>query len=185
MNRNSVTRRIVSDPELFALYGEQGERDVVLPPGPLETSLRTMQDAPDVVTDEENRKMVEKTEKLIHQGLRKVGVSGDTIKKIQTLRDLNIMGGQIIAQSLSDVYQLYYIDIMNIPQRRKEIKDQFLDNKGCTGMEKMFWQRADAELLEMMGKGLDRFLSGTQAMLAMERGKKKAGQKLERGTPGW
>lgn len=184
LNKSSVLERIARIPELAALYGNRSE-DADLPPAPdvLDVQLREPGDAPDSITDQQKKdaEMVKQTERLIHEGLEKVGVPKETLDKIRTLRGLNVSGGMVIAQSVSDIYQLYYIELMCIPARRAEIRRKYLEDEPpkdgetkavLTPMERMFWQKADTELFEQMGKGLDRFISGTQVLLAMERGRK-------------
>lgn len=190
---HQVFDRIRRHPELNAVYGNRGPTgDAPVPPTELEVQLRGINGEPDIAAQQRaDAEMVKRTERLIHEGLEKVGVPKATLDKIRTLRGIEVTGGQIIAQSVSDIYQLYYIELMSIPARREEIKRRYLDepapesgeNKApLSPMEKMFWQRADTELFEQMGKGLDRFISGTQVLLAMQRGKIKP---LDKKRPGF
>jgi hypothetical protein len=174
--RSSVTRRILSDPELFALYGEQGEEAVVKPPTDRDTLLRSPKDIPEPAQDPKLGEMVIVTEKLIRGGLEKLGVPKSTIEKLRNFDGLGVNAGKFLAQSLQDTHQIYYLNLLKLDAMVEDIDRRYLAadaTEAPDGMTRMFWQRARTEMVDQLGKGYDRMLSGTQAMVAMMKGAEK------------
>jgi hypothetical protein len=95
-----------------------------------------------------------------------------------------------LAQSLQDTHQIYFVNLLKLDAMAEEIKRRYLDDteearKACDPLQRMFWQRAYNEIVDQLGKGYDRMLSGTQAMVAMMKAKKKDAPGSARAKPGW
>ncbi len=187
MTPKSVRRRIESSPELRAIYGERGENDMVRPPTEAQTMLRSREEHPLVVVDVAAAAVVRETEKLIHAGLENVGVPKETIETLRRLHGLAVTGGEFLAQSVWDIQDLYSIELYKIPSRLEWIRVNYLEKADIPVMERMFWQRASNELLEIMGKGKDRMIAGAEAISAMLKGQDGKGGENgpEHTKPGW
>lgn len=191
IDESTVRERVARIPELRALYGNRSE-DATVPAPPSEgaTMLRNPSQLPVAVPAADLGQMVEVTEKLLRGGLEQLGVPKATIAKLRDLSALRIDAGAMLAVSLQDTHQLYYLQLLSLQARADEIKarylseDQEVDAEGkktpsIDPMARMFWQRAHTEIIEQLGKGYDRMLAGTQAMVTMMkagRDKNKAGE---------
>lgn len=190
---SSVRDRVGRIPELKALYGHRGENSEP-PPPPNEgaTLLRT----PDLISAPipaaDLGQMVAVTEKLLNGGFERLGVPAATITKLRDLSALRIDAGAMLAVSLQDTHQLYFLQLLALQARADEIKRLYLSEEvpdpdrklpQIDPMARMFWQRAHTEIVEQLGKGYDRMMAGTQAMVAMMKGsgKKPAPAKTEAG----
>lgn len=185
LNRKSVTARIASDPELCVIWGTQEEKQALKPPSETVTMMRSRESTQLVVGDQAIVGVIRETEKLIHEGLQNVGVPKDTIDTLRKLHGVAVTGGEFLAQSVWDIQDLYSIELYKIPSRLEWIRTKYLENEELPVMERMFWQRAYNELLEIMGKGKDRMIAGAEAISAMlkasQDGKSVSGVK----KPGW
>lgn len=192
LSKGRVIDRINRTPQLFALYGLKSNRidlGMIKPPADAETLIRNPGEivAP---TDGQLVNMVVETEKVIRDGLEKVGVSKTAIARLKSFDGLNIKAGQFLVQSLQDIKNLYYVNLIGLDEMAQGIKTRYLDvnaTETTTPMERMFWQRAYNEIVDQLGKGFDRMLSGTQAMVAIQ--KAQSGDKGRGGgakaKPGW
>lgn len=185
LNHKTVRERVARIPELVALYSNRTE-DAIVPPAPTEavTLLRSPDQLPVPIMAADLGQMVQVTEKLLGGGLEKLGVPAATIAKLRNLSELRIDAGAMLAVSLQDTHQLYYLQLLALQARADEIKALYLSEdkeRNPDGTEKptidpmarMFWQRAHTEIVEQLGKGYDRMMAGTQAMVAMLAGKNK------------
>lgn len=182
LDEKSVRERVDRIPETRALYGQRSADAVVdPPPGEGATLLRTTAKIPATIPDADLGQMVQVTEKLLGGGLEKLGVPKATIDKLRNLSALRIDAGAMLAVSLQDTHQLYYLQLLGLQARADEIKRLYLSEDlekadGKTAkidpMARMFWQRAHTEIVEQLGKGYDRMMAGTQAMVAMLKPKK-------------
>lgn len=139
--------------------------------------------------------MVQTTERLLNGGFDAVGVPKETIQKLRDLSNLRIDPGAMLAISLTDTHQLYYLQLLTLAARADQIYKVYLDansatyDKEITPLDRMFWQRAHTEIVEQLGKGFDRMMTGSQAMIAMLGNKKNGnGAPEERkvnGGAGW
>lgn len=191
---STVRARVSRIPELFALYGNRSEdADVPPPPTPGKTMTRTPGEIPATVPAADLGQMVEVTEKLLSGGLEKLGVPASTITKLRDLSQLRIDAGAMLAVSLQDTHQLYYLQLLSLAARADEIRVYYLDPesekylKDLDPMARMFWQRAHTEIVDQLGKGYDRMMAGTQAWMAMLKGKHGKNQPKEAEKPdaGW
>ncbi len=193
LDHTSVRTRVMKIPELAALYGQRADNaDLPTPPTEGGTMLRSPADLVVPIASADLGQMVRVTEKLLApEGLARLGVPAATLAKLRDLRALNIDFGGFLAVSLQDTHQLYYLQLLGLQARADEIKTLYLsegkkDCTACTPMERMFWQRAHTEIIEQLGKGWDRMMAGTQAMVAMERAKGEKNRPQARATEaGW
>ncbi len=183
-------------PELMALHGNRGEDSTVpAPPTEGDTLLRGPGQLTAPIPAADLGQMVQVTEKLLGGGLKQLGVPEATIAKLRDLSALRIDAGAMLAVSLQDTHQLYYLQLLTLQARADEIKRLYLseetpDAKGerpvIDPMARMFWQRAHTEIVEQLGKGYDRMMAGTQAMVAMLKGgKDKNRPQTTRSDAGW
>lgn len=196
-----VKARIDRIPELKAYQLNNQKKDwpceAVIPPPPTEaeTLLRTPNQIVPTIASVDLGQMVAVTEKLLGGGLKKLGVPEATITKLRNLSSLRIDAGAMLAVSLQDTHQLYFLQLLALQARADEIKrlylseDEEVDEAGkpmqrVEPMTRMFWQRAHTEIVEQLGKGYDRMMAGTQAMVAMMRAKGK-GPQAPKSEAGW
>jgi hypothetical protein len=180
-------------PELKALYSNRSEDSIVPPPpGEATTLLRTPEQIPVPIVAADLGQMVQVTEKLLGGGLEKLGVPAATITKLRDLSALRIDAGAMLAVSLQDTHQLYYLQLLSLTARADEIRAYYLDptsekyEKNLDPMARMFWQRAHTEIVEQLGKGYDRMMAGTQAMVLMLKpGKDKDKPAAGQSDAGW
>lgn len=196
LDESSVRARVERSPELNALYGNRSDNAVV-PPAPSEgeTLLRTPNQLGAPIPAADLGQMVKVTEKLLGGGLEKLGVPAATITKLRDLSAMRIDAGAMLAVSLQDTHQLYYLQLLTLQARADEIKRLYLseevpdpENKqpAVDPMARMFWQRAHTEIVEQLGKGYDRMMAGTVAMVAMLKPKNnKNTPPSEQGDAGW
>lgn len=193
---SAVGRRARRIPELVALYKLRGIDDPLPePPTEATTMLRSPSKTPLPIPAADLGQMVKVTEKLLGPGgLKKLGVPEATLAKLRDLRALNIDFGGFLAVSLQDTHQLYYLQLLGLQARADEIKRLYLseeepDPEGkrpvVDPLQRMFWQRAHTEIVEQLGKGWDRMMAGTQAMVAMERGKGNKEKTEKPADVGW
>lgn len=173
----SVRGRIKNDPELMALRPHPDDADTPTAPNIGDTLLRDPKEIPIPISDPQLGSMVIKTETvLLKHGLAKLGVSDKTIAKLKTFDGLNIGAGQVLAQSLQQTHQLYYLRLLQLDQDMDDIKRRYLNEnptEETNPMERMFWQKAYNEMVDQYRKGYLTMLSGTQAMVAMMKGQNK------------
>lgn len=188
-----MRERVARIPELYALHGKRSE-DAEVPPPPTEgkTLLRDPSTLPVPVAGADLGQMVQVTEKLLGGGLQKLGVPEATIAKLRDLSALRIDAGAMLAVSLQDTHQLYYLQLLSLQARADEIRKRYLsedteteDSPKMDPMARMFWQRAHTEIVEQLGKGYDRMMAGTTAMVAMLKAGKEKGTPVEKTAPAW
>lgn len=181
-DRKTIYERAMKIPELFALYSNRGTNSPLPePPTEATTMLRSPGQLPMPIPAADLGQMVRVTEKLLSpEGLARLGVPVATLTKLRDLRSLNIDFGGFLAVSLQDTHQLYYLQLLGLQARADEIKRLYLSEEepdpegkrpAVDPLQRMFWQRAHTEIVEQLGKGWDRMMAGTQAMVAMEQAK--------------
>lgn len=188
MDKSGVAQRIKRDPHLSALYANRHEGQEPTAPTAADAMLRTQADLPTEVAAPDLGNMVEVTEKLLDKGgLLKLGVPESTVKKLRDLRKLQIDAGAFLAVSLQGTHQLYYLQLLALQARADEIYERYLKDEATPmePMERMFWQRAHTEIVEQLGKGYDRMLGGTQAMILMLKSQKNGAPAPMKSVVGW
>lgn len=191
IDRSGLHKRIKNKPHLYAIWGEHGSGKDIPVPTEATTLMRKPVDLPVVPTDPMLGKMVIQTEKLIRDGLINVGVPQSTIDRLKAFDGLAVGAGAFLAQSLQDTHQIYYVNLLKLDEMAADIKRRYLDEdateKPDDMMARMFWQRAYNEIVEQLGKGHDRMLAGTQAMVAMMKAREggKSAAKGPKPQPGF
>lgn len=188
--KRNVLARIKQTPELNALYPGATETDMPVAPSESATMLRTPAQLPVAVAAADLGQMVQATEKLLARGgLKKLGVPEATIAKLRDLRGLNIDFGAFLAVSLQDTHQLYYLRLMKLDAMLDEIDKRYLainaTEQGITIDQRMTWQRTYNEGVAMFAQGWRNMMAGTEAMVAMERGKEKNKKGTETAAADW
>lgn len=175
MAHKSVRERIRNQPHLEALLADR-RREVQQPPKAAQVLTRVPtpepgeaapKERPIRITKEAMAGVVRETEMLIHKGLENFGVPVETLRELRSLHGVQVSTGEFLAQSVMDIQDLYSIELYKIPARLKHIEETYLKNEALPVMEKMFWQKAHTELLEQLGKGKDRMMSGAEAIAEM------------------
>lgn len=190
-DKSSLTKRVKRTPHLYALHGERTSGEEITPPTPGTTLLRSPDEIPVAPSDPQLGTMVIQTEKLIRDGLEKIGVPATTIARLKAFDGLAVGAGAFLAQSLQDTHQIYYVNLLKLDEMAADIKRRYLDpgaTEGLADLERMFWQRAYNEIVDQLGKGYDRMLSGTQAMVAMmkaQRDRQDGNGKMPKSKPGF
>lgn len=172
MDRKALFRRIAKDPELKALYGHQSQDSEVPEMSAMSTMLRTPSDIP--MRQDENRELAENLMKqdreLLRAGLQAAGIKPETIQKIRSLDGLARNTAAFLSVSIDFTHRLNIFSQAALLEEMLYIRDNHLRAEGMDPMVKVMWQRAFNEIGEMLGKGHDRALNATQAMMAIAKG---------------
>lgn len=189
MSRTALRERIDRNPQLFALYGHQGEDAEIAEETETGTMLRTPADLP--ATQPENRELAETLMKqdreLLRSGLQAAGIKPETIARIRSLDGLARNTGAFLSVSMDFTHRLHIFSQAALFEEMEYIRKNHLRADKMDPMVKVMWQRAFNEIADMLGKGYDRTLAGTQAMMAImsKSGGEKPGAGATKGKPGW
>lgn len=172
MDTKSLFRRINNDPELKALYGNQGQNAEVAELNPLNTMLRNPQDLPpqQPVDREFAENLLKQDREMLRMGLQSAGIKPETIEKIRSLDGLARNTAAFLSVSIDFTHRLNIFSQAALLEEMMYIRDTHLRAEGMDPMVKVMWQRAFNEIGEMLGKGHDRALNATQAMMAIAKG---------------
>lgn len=172
MDVKSLHRRINTDPQLFALYGSQSQDAEVPEANALSTMIRSPADIP--MRQDENRALAEELMKqdreLLRSGLLAAGIKEETIRKIRSLDGLARNTAAFLSVSIDFTHRLNIFSQAALLEEMEYIRTTHLRNENMDPMVKVMWQRAFNEIAEMLGKGHDRALNATQAMMAIAKG---------------
>ena len=189
IDRSNLTARIRRTPHLYALYGAQAEGKTVPVVSTEEAMLRSADDIPVALNNENLGRMVMETEKIIRQRQLDAGISESTLKKLRSFDALNLGAGAILSQSLKDTHAILYDQLLSLDARADEIKARYLNENATVKvdeMTRMFWQRAHAEIIKEIRQGYDTLMSGTQAMAALIRGRSSGNPTgAQKAKPAW
>ena len=189
LDRSTVTKRIKRNKHLYALYGAQAEGKAVPVVSTEEVMLRSADDIPVALNNENLGRMVLETEKIIRQRQLESGVPESTLKKLRSFDALNLGAGAIISQSLKDTHAILYDQLMSLDARADDIKTRYLNHDATVKvdeMTRMFWQRAHSEIIKEIRQGYETLMSGTQAMAALIRGKSNGNPTgAQKAKPAW
>lgn len=172
MDEKSLRRRITNDPQLFALYGAQSQDAEVPEKNQVNTMVRTPDQIP--MKMEENRALAEELMKqdreLLRSGLLAAGISPATIAKIRSLDGMARNTAAFLSVSIDFTHRLNIFAQASLAEELIYIRENHLRSEKMDPMVKVMWQRAYNEIAEMLGKGHDRALNATQAMMAIAKG---------------
>lgn len=144
--------------------------------------------------DAELAELIRKQEfDLMREGLKKAGIKEETLQKLSVLDGLAPNSGRFLVASLDLSHKMMVYSNIQLMEQADFIKTKYLEDE-TLGMEyKIEWQKAFNEICDILGKGYDRTLAGTQAMAKImagqedkegKGGKRKPGfSPLKRATP--
>ncbi|MCW5549987.1 MAG: hypothetical protein KIT44_13570 [Opitutaceae bacterium] len=114
---------------------------------------------------------------LLRGGLQKAGISDDTLNKLKIFDEFAVHSGEFLVASLDLTHRMMVYNTVALFERAEYIKKNYLENELLDDEIKVQWQECYNEICDIIGKGYDRTLNGTQAMARMigggDDGKKK------------
>lgn len=188
-----VQRRIERTPKLYALYGAMAEGAEIMAPTEIETVNRSRADLPPAeITDSQRaEQLMQQDRQMLRDGLGAAGIKPETIEKMKSLDGLARNAGAFLSVSLDYTHRLHIYATAALFEEMIYIRDTYL-RPGEDGKPKhdpmvmVFWQRAYNEIADLLGKGYDRTLAGSQAMVMMMKGRNKPGNgELPNAKPKW
>ena len=176
VSETTVEYHISHDPRLKALYAPpKGLAEVQV--GEVEAMTRGRSDAPPAFapTRQEGDSVLAdvvqiQDEELIIQGLKKVGISDEMVEKLRNISALGPTAGRFMASSLALTHKLMVVQTIELKVEADYIREHYLRNENLSAEERSYWQKSFNEIADLIGKGFDRTLAGTQALIAMQRG---------------
>lgn len=176
VSETTVEYHISHDPRLRALYAPpKGLAEVQV--GEVEAMTRGRSDAPPAFapTRQEGDSVLAdvvqiQDEELIIQGLKKVGISDEMVEKLRNISALGPTAGRFMASSLALTHKLMVVQTIELKVEADYIREHYLRNENLSAEERSYWQKSFNEIADLIGKGFDRTLAGTQALIAMQRG---------------
>ena len=186
---NTLQQRIDRDPRLAALMSEFRKVETVQVTE-LESMTRSQTDIPPPVAfapapvagDAMLAEMVRKQDdELVIKGLEKVGIGSAMLDKLRNISALGSSPGQFMATSLGLTHKLMVVQTIELAEEAEYIKANYLRNGDLTCEERSYWQKCYNEIADLIGKGFDRTLAGTQALIAMQRGAAGVQKKMKPG----
>lgn len=156
--------------------------DRVTAPDELEAELRKPSDFK--LINKEKDELAELVRKqdfdLMRGGLAKAGIKEETLEKLKVLDGLAVNSGRFLVASLDLSHKMLMYSNISLMEQADYIKKTYLED-ATLGMEyKIEWQKAYNEICDIIGKGYDRVLAGTQAMAKIMAGQgdeKQGGKK--------
>ena len=120
---------------------------------------------------------------LMRSGLGKAGVGQETLDMLRTLDDFAPSSGRYLVATLDLSHKMMSLLNVKLMEEALHIQTAYLHNERCPPGEKIEWQKAFNEICELLGRGYDRNLTGTNTLakiMAQKRGqdggsKRKAG----------
>ena len=172
----TIQHHIDNDPRLQALFAPP-DKVVAAQVGDVEAMTRgrsgstpAFAQAP-LVGDAAMAEVVQiQDEELIIHGLKKVGIDDAMITKLRNISALGPTAGRFMASSLALTHKLMVVQTIELKQEADYIREHYLRDANLSAEEKSYWQKCYNEIADLIGKGFDRTLAGTQALIAMQRG---------------
>lgn len=137
----------------------------------------------ELVTDQDN--------KILADGLKRLGMSDELVKKVRDLDRLAESSGKLISVSLQKTHGMYLVQLFNLMDMADKLKDRLAKKQGDEGFEPMsnldraFLQRNYTEMVREAGNGYKLMLSGALAMTEMLKGATEQGGGVVKKKPGW
>lgn len=178
VSMTTVEHHIANDPRLKSLYASpKGLAEVQV--GAVESMTRGRSDAPAAFAptalegDAVLAEVVQiQDEELMIQGLKKVGISDAMLEKLRNISALGPTAGRFMASSLALTHKLMVVQTIELKEEADYIREHYLRDQSLSAEERSYWQKCFNEIADLIGKGFDRTLAGTQALVAMQRGAK-------------
>lgn len=119
---------------------------------------------------------------LMRGGLKKAGLKESTLEKLDAINGIATNAGKFLVSALDLSHKMVVYTTAQLLEQMEEIKSQYLDDVTLRHEYKIEWQKCYNELADLVGRGFDRTLAGTQAMAKImaaqkekTKGRKKAG----------
>ena len=181
----TIKQRVDRDPRLKALYEPKAGTSSV---GGVEamTRGRTGSAGPLIPEPEEGDAVLAEVvqiqdEELMIQGLGKVGISEEMLEKLRNISAIGPSAGRFMASSLALTHKLMIVQTIELKEESDHIRKHYLRNENLSPEERSYWQKCFNEIADLIGKGFDRTLTGTQALVAMQRAGSGGVKKMKQG----
>ena len=143
------------------------------------------------ISDADNR--------ILREGLAKMGINERTIAKLKGLEGLASSSGKFVAVALEKTHRMYFLQIVGLFEMADEMKErflvpkpnpekpgEFLDPVGDDETRALYY-RNFTEMVKEGGRGYKQIMDGTEALVRMIMAAKGGGDKPKTGQkkPGW
>lgn len=118
---------------------------------------------------------------LLREGLTKAGISAKTIDKLKVFDGFGTNSGHFLIASLDLSHKMMVFSNVALLEEGEYIREHYLHDETLAPEQKIEWQRAYNEIADILGKGYDRTLAGTQAMAKMMPKQEEKGEKKKPG----
>lgn len=120
--------------------------------------------------------------KLLRDGLQKAGLKSETLQLLEHLDGFSENSGRFLVSSLDLSHRMMILSNIELLERARAIKKDYLENDDIDDEYKIEWQKAYNEIVDIIRKGYEATLAGTQAMAKiMGAGKDKKGDRAKPG----
>jgi hypothetical protein len=176
MTRETLGERINAHAQLRALWSKAGADNADGPPPPRQGEVfnRAPLDLPkDEPMTIELAQMVEQADRDMHEkGLKALGVSENMLTRLKGLEGLARSSGHFIAISLETTHRSYYLQVLELMEVAKGIRDRLMAPPGDTNYiaddeARAFLGKNYVEMVKEAGRAYELMLTGAQAMVKM------------------
>jgi hypothetical protein len=143
------------------------------------------------ISDADNR--------ILREGLAKMGINDRTIAKLKGLEGLASSSGKFVAVALEKTHRMYFLQIVGLFEMADEMKEQYLvpkpDKDDPTKLIppifddeiRAMYYRNYTEMVKQGGAGYKQIMEGTEALVRMIMAAKGGGNGKPKGQrkPGW
>jgi hypothetical protein len=168
----SLYKRILSDYQLLAFLaperalenmdGEERQPAIVPDPCPL--------DVTDIDLPDDARDVGRNDVQLLVSGLRNAGIKAGTMEKLDAMGAFSPATGQIIGHSLRTMHQMLVYGNVALFEEAESVREEFLgSNSTLSDAEKAEWYQIFISIWNTLGKGYDRTMKGTVALVEMSK----------------
>lgn len=186
ISENALRLRVSKNAQLRALY-QVGD---VSPP---HQGIVYEREQPPLttLTALESEHLLRTNQQIMRNGLAAAGISAETVDKLKLFENFAPNSGEYLVAALDISHRMMLFQNVSLFERAEWIKKNILDRAGIPGTEDeafsplvlIEWQRVYNEICELIGKGYDRTLNGTQALAKIvgDGGEKSKGKKKKFG----
>lgn len=108
---------------------------------------------------------------IIRGGLEKAGISRATLDKLRVFDDFAPNAGRFLVASLDMSHKMMMFQNVALMEEAEFIRANYLRNEALDPELRIEWQKCYNEICDILGKGYDRTLNGTQVMAKIVAGK--------------
>lgn len=166
----SLYKRILADHQLLAFYDPQraaefyseNDRDPNTTPEPCPLDITDTDLSPDA------REVGRNDVQLLVSGLQNAGIKAGTMDKLSAMGAFSPATGQVIGHSLRTMHQMLVYGNVALFEEAEAIREEYLgaDSK-LSDKEKAEWYNVFISIWNTLGKGYDRTMKGTVALVEM------------------